>query len=157
MKSKIITFWIINHIHGSARNPLKSQWDLYCFVYFFVLLHRQRIYNQGDISAFQIESIREKTLRPFSRFGWVGGFKGKKCTCPLATCEKLYRGASSPSLLFIKCVKAKRLLNGNALKQIGLTGSNSPVSLSQERTDGSCLCHVRALISLYQAEYNWIW
>lgn len=66
----------------------------------------------------------------------VGGvFEGGKCTCPLATCEKLYREASSPPLVFIKCVKAKRLLNGNALKQIDHTGSNCPATESQQRTD----------------------
>lgn len=73
---------------------------------------------------------------------------GGKCTCPLAMCEKLYRGASSPSPVFIKCVKAKRFLNGYALKQIDHTGSNCPI-WSEERADPVYQ------MSLHQAEYSW--
>lgn len=80
--------------------------------------------------------------------------EGGKCTCTLATCEKLYRGASLPSLVFIKCVKAKRLINGNALKQIDHTGSDCPAAWSQGSTDWSVPRHIRVVISPYQAEYN---
>lgn len=83
-----------------------------------------------------------------------GGFAFRKCTCPLATCEKLNRGASLPSLVFIKCVKAKRLINGNAVKQIDHAGSDCPAARSQETADWCTHCHIRALISLYQPQYN---
>lgn len=121
---------------------------------FCAILHRCTETEQETNKEISNQIRKDRNTQTLLKvWGW-GEFKGEKCTCPLATCEKLYRGASSPSLVFIKCVKAKRLLNGNALKQIGLTGSNCPRSRSQERTDGSCPCLIRVLISLYQAEYN---
>lgn len=110
----------------------------------------------GQQKTWSGKQLGFKSSDSFSRLSRGRVFEGGKCTCPLATCEKLCRGASSPSLVFIKCVKAKRLLNGNALKQIDHTGSNCPPNQSQERTDVVYHDRIRALISLYQDEYNWI-
>lgn len=126
---------------------------------FCVIAGQQNIQSRKRSNGFSFLNITHyrETLGPFSRLrrgGGGGRFEGGKCTCPLATCEKLYRGASSPSLVFIKCVKAKRLLNGNALKQIDHTGSNCPAAQSQERTDWSYPNHIRGVISPYQAEYS---
>ena len=110
----------------------------------------------GEQKTWSAKQLGLEASDSFSRLSRGRVFEGGKCTCPLATCERLCRGASSPSLVFIKCVKAKRLLNGNALKQIDHTGSNCPPDQSQDRTDVVYHDRIWALISLYQDEYSWI-
>lgn len=132
---KLLTHW--TRVKYLLREPL-----MFSFLFFsFSKTCKQR----------QIYVLTFPIAEEYSQDWNLGEFEGETCTCPLATCEKLHRGASSPSLVFIKCVEAKRLINGNALKQIDHTGSQS-----QGRTCVVYRSRIRRVIGFCEAEDSWI-